>query len=69
MVPGWTRFAAAEDWLNQNRSKLPPAAATRDQFEQFLAARRAAGAGDVPQTANERALLFQEFTEWQARQH
>lgn len=65
VVPGWTRFPAAQEWLLQNRQKQPEAGtSTRDLFEQFLAARRASGASD-PGNAADREQLFREFSEWQ----
>jgi TRAP transporter TAXI family solute receptor len=67
VVPGWTRFAEAQDWLSQNPKRPPAAAGTREEFDQFLAARRASGASDAPQEAAGREQLFQEFLKWQAR--
>jgi TRAP transporter TAXI family solute receptor len=57
-LPGWTRFAAAEQWLQRHR---PPAVAgVRDQFNQFLADR----GGVRPGTQADREQLFQEFVKW-----
>jgi len=68
VVPGWTRFAAAEEWLARNRQQQSAAAgATREQFDQFLAAQRTAGRVDKSGAINDQ--LFQEFLKWQARQH
>ena len=69
VVPGWTRFGAAHEWLNRNREKQPTAAATRAQFDQFLAARHALYGSDNAGSSDERQQLFQEFLKWQARQH
>ena len=69
VVPGWTRFGAAQEWLNRNREKQPTAAATRAQFDQFLAARHALYGSDNAGSSDERQQLFQEFLKWQARQH
>ena len=69
VVPGWTRFGAAQEWLNRNREKQPTAAATRAQFDQFLAARHALDGSDNAGSSDERQQLFQEFLKWQARQH
>jgi TRAP transporter TAXI family solute receptor len=65
-LPGWTRFAPAEEWLQRHR-QLPaspqPAAASRDTFKEFMATR---GAAAKPE---ERERLFQEFLKWsQARE-
>lgn len=65
VVPGWTRFAGAEDWLSHHRDKAP-ASLNRAQFEQFLTKR---GDNAGPATADQREQLFQEFLNWQARQH
>jgi len=65
VLPGWTRFAAAEQWLQENRDKPSTTASNREQFDQFLAARRASGAND----AGDHEQLFQDFLKWQARQH
>jgi uncharacterized protein len=60
-LPGWTRFAAAEEWLLRNRPAQPNVA-TRDGFKEFLATRGAAAPED-------RERLFQEFLKWsQARE-
>jgi len=68
VVPGWTRFPAAEEWLAHHRQQASPPAATREQFDRFLAARHVAGATDEPQSAAQRDLLFQEFLDWQTRE-
>ncbi|HUD88031.1 MAG TPA: TAXI family TRAP transporter solute-binding subunit [Xanthobacteraceae bacterium] len=66
VLPGWTRFPAAQEWLDQNRPSETANAATRQQFDQFLATQRPAGAADV--SADDREQLFQEFLKWQARE-
>jgi uncharacterized protein len=68
VVPGWTRFPAAQEWLDRNRGKQPITAATREQFDRFLAARRASGQSADVNGAGTRDQLFQEFLDWQARQ-
>jgi uncharacterized protein len=66
VLPGWTRFPAAEEWLAANRVKQPAATdATREQFNQFLAVKGVAG---EPVNAGERDQLFQDFLKWQTRQ-
>jgi TRAP transporter TAXI family solute receptor len=68
VVPGWTRFAAAEEWLKRHRPEPPPAAIMREQFDQFLSAQRAIGFTAEAQTSDDRERLFQEFLKWQARE-
>jgi hypothetical protein len=66
-LPGWTRFAPAEEWLQryrQQQQQQQPVAANRDKFKEFLAARGAGGT-----KPDERERLFQEFLKWsQARE-
>ncbi len=59
-LPGWTRFAAAEDWLRQNRE---PSEAAREQFDRFVSTRQAGGGAP-----EERERLFREFLQWQQAQ-
>ena len=68
VLPGWTRFPAAQEWLDRNR-KQQATTATREQFDQFLTARRAAGASDDIGSADQREQLFRKFIEWRAQQH
>ena len=58
VLPGWTRFAGADEWL-RNRDRL--AAGEREQFDKFLAGRREKAAS-LP--VDERDRLFQEFLQW-----
>ena len=58
-VPGWTRFAAAQEWLD--RQGTPPQAGLRPQFDAFAA--RAPGGAGMREADRER--LFREFLEWQ----
>ena len=57
-LPGWTRFAGADEWL-RNRDKV--ATTERDQFGAFLAQRVSK---PVAPSAEERDRLFQEFLAW-----
>jgi uncharacterized protein len=66
VVPGWTRFPEAQDWLARNRDQQTTTAATREQFDQFLAARRAAGANDGLESAEQQEQLFRQFLKWKA---
>jgi TRAP transporter TAXI family solute receptor len=61
VLPGWTRFAGAEEWLRKHDTV---AQGERDQFDQFLAGRREKAAS-LPSA--ERDRLFQEFLQWRAR--
>ncbi len=61
VLPGWTRFAGAEEWLRKNTSPQ----AEREQFDHFLAGRREKSAA-LP--SEERDRLFQEFLQWKARE-
>ena len=67
VLPGWKRFPAAEEWLQNHQPPRTAGAGSRQQFEQFLAGRRAAGENDNPANVAERDRLFQQFIEWQAR--
>ena len=58
VLPGWTRFAGAEEWL---RSRDKMSADEREQFNKFLANRREKEAA-LP--TDERERLFQEFQQW-----
>jgi hypothetical protein len=62
VLPGWKRFAGAEEWLREHDTV---AAGERGQFDQFLAARREKAAS-LP--SHERDRLFQEFLAWKARE-
>lgn len=64
VVPGWSRFPAAEDWLRRNAP--PPALrevsgdVAREEFERFLAGRNA-GEAQAPEDRNR---LFEDFLRW-----
>ncbi len=58
-LPGWTRFAGAEEWL-RNRDKVA-GGGERDQFGAFLAQRVSK---PVALSSEERDRLFQEFLTW-----
>jgi uncharacterized protein len=64
VLPGWTRFPAADEWLKEHPPAQPAVAAVRQQFNQFLA-----GHGGEAQNEAERDRLFQEFLDWQAHDH
>jgi len=61
VLPGWSRFQAAEEWLQKNRE----VAASRSQFEEFLTSRAAAAAAiDTPE---DRERFFSDFIKWRER--
>ena len=60
-LPGWTRFAGAEEWLKTKGAQQPAPVAERDQFDRFLQARSQAGTAATPK---EREELFKEFMQW-----
>ena len=62
VLPGWTRFAGAEEWLRRHDTV---AQGEREQFDQFIAGRREKSAS-LP--SEERDRLFQEFLQWKARE-
>jgi uncharacterized protein len=67
VLPGWNRFPAADEWLKQHLTAQPAVAGVREQFDQFLAGRRAFGETADPTNTADRDRLFQEFLQWQAR--
>jgi TRAP transporter TAXI family solute receptor len=65
VVPGWTRFPAAELWLQRNNKQSQP---ERDRFDRFLATRGTTAASAGPAGPADRERLFGEFLKWnQAR--
>ncbi len=58
-VPGWTRFKAAQEWLD--KQKQTSSVQMKDAFEQFLQ-RRPAGSATL--TPDQRGALFKEFLNW-----
>jgi uncharacterized protein len=60
-MPGWTRFSAAEEWLQKANPDLA-SEKTFVEFERFLDQR---ATGTVAAGDDERARLFKEFLEWQ----
>src|SRR5712691_3465965 len=71
-LPGWTRFAAAEEWLQKHRTQAhAPAANTneRTQFNEFVAARGNEAALATAGNPDERERLYRDFLIWkQARE-
>ena len=64
-LPGWTRFAPAQTWLDRNATV---ASDTRQKFDAFMAAQaRDNGRQETP-AANDDAALYQQFLNWKANQ-
>jgi TRAP transporter TAXI family solute receptor len=65
VVPGWTRFPAAEEWIRRNAPAPAPQEVSRDasreEFERFLAKRNTGGETAAP---DDRNRLFEEFLRW-----
>ena len=59
-LPGWSRFAAAEEWLV--KAKEQQAGTLQKRFEDFLRATRKPGSPDL--SAAEQKRLFEEFVGW-----
>lgn len=71
-VPGWTRFKAAQQWLDRNKNKLAqPAAKTgqsklRNEFYTFLKAQGLAR--NARRSASEMRVMFEQFLRWRQAQ-
>lgn len=70
-LPGWTRFAYADEWLQKHPTRVAGAPSLeRKQFNEFVASRDP-NAGPLAEAGSfeERERLFQEFIKWkQARE-
>jgi len=60
-LPGWTRFPAAQRWLDEHLKTANTA--TRKDFDRFLAGRKTA---DAQSSEVEKQALFHEFLKWEA---
>jgi TRAP transporter TAXI family solute receptor len=65
-VPGWKRLPAAEEWVKRNQGELQQSQAIREQFDQFLATRDAAGKRET-MSREQFDSLFREFMSWRAQ--
>jgi TRAP transporter TAXI family solute receptor len=65
-VPGWKRLPAAEEWVKRNQGELQQSQSIRDQFDQFLATRDAAGKRET-MSREQFESLFREFMSWRAQ--
>jgi uncharacterized protein len=63
-VPGWQRFAPAQEWLDRNREQTT--AQLRTRFDKFLDEQTKRGDAPPPQPAD-RERLFREFQDWMRR--
>jgi hypothetical protein len=59
-LTGWSRSAAAKDWLDQ--TKQEQTVAVQKVFEDFL--RASSAPGSPPPSPKERKQLFEEFVKW-----
>jgi len=67
-LPGWKRFPAAQEWLDNHRPPSPQIPAQQADFDQFLA-QRTGGTAELV-TPQQREELFREFLQWnQLRAH
>lgn len=62
-VPGWKRFAPAEEWLRRATTASGGDPRLRRDFDEFLSERRVAG----PLNAEQREAIFQDFLRWQTQ--
>jgi uncharacterized protein len=59
-LPGWSRFAAADEWLNTAQQER--SAFLQKNFEEFLRASQPSGAPNL--TPAQKKKLFDDFVEW-----
>lgn len=65
-LPGWRRYAVAENWLAQNKAKVAAAAPTKQQrklFEAFQAYLASQGR-TVALSQSDQKILFNKFIQW-----
>ena len=65
-VPGWTRFAPAQDWLKRQAVVASAGHSQQQDFDGFLARINNPGA---PLTSAQKESLFREFLVWQNSHH
>jgi TRAP-type uncharacterized transport system substrate-binding protein len=63
-VPGWTRFSAAEELLQNMQTEQQQQQQQRAAFETFLS-----NQPNVPSNDADREALFRKFLQWQAQRH
>jgi hypothetical protein len=64
-LKGWTRFPAAQEWLDRNTTV---ASGTRQRFEQFMGAQARDTAGQDSRATEDDAALYQQFLKWKDSQ-
>jgi TRAP transporter TAXI family solute receptor len=62
VVPGWTRFKAAQDWLDANAPKAAAAQTPTQPAADFVRFLERSGRRNL--TADEKEKLYQQFLEW-----
>jgi TRAP transporter TAXI family solute receptor len=67
LVPGWTRYKPAEDWLRQSATALAPSPDIKAAFESFLETQAPSLAKQLV-TEQDKDDLFRLFLRWQASQ-
>jgi len=67
-VPGWTRFKAAQDWIDSHPhpalASAGNASSLKQEFTTFIAEQGASKISD-----NQKDALFEEFLKWRSTQH
>jgi uncharacterized protein len=63
-VPGWTRFAPAQEWLDQRTKTVALSNNLQNDFNRFIAVKLS----NREITSTERVLLFKEFLQWRGQQ-
>jgi uncharacterized protein len=63
-VPGWTRFAPAQEWLDQRTKTVALSSNLQNDFNRFIAVKLS----NREITSTERVLLFKEFLQWRGQQ-
>ena len=64
-LKGWTRFPAAQEWLDRNATV---AFDTRQRFEQFMGAQARDTGGQDKRPAEDDTALYQQFLKWKESQ-
>ena len=64
-LKGWTRFPAAQEWLDRNTTV---ASDTRQRFEQFMGAQARDIGGQDKRPAEDDTALYQQFLKWKEGQ-
>ena len=64
-LKGWTRFPAAQEWLDRNSTV---ASDTRQRFDAFMAAQARDNGVQNTRPAEDDATLYQQFLKWKEGQ-